>query len=236
MRKSIDAPLVPIFFGLGAIILIVLACLPPFRLSPGFFLQIIAGLFLGACGLRFLQTSIAGKGKIWDTLLHKVAIDPAAQCLDVGCGNGLVMFKLAAYVPHGQILGIDIWRAKDQSHNSQANLETAIATKNLSHLLQVQTADMRQMPFEANSFDLITASLAIHNIKSQAQRRKALQEITRVLKDTGELLIVDMAYKDKEYLGILKDLGFNHFTTYSAGHDGWWGGPWAPSFVLTAAR
>lgn len=236
MNKGIDAPLVPFLLCLGGLALIVLGLVPPVVAGTSLALQLVGGIFLISCGCVFIHTSLVGKNKIWDKVLNENEIDATARCLDVGCGNGLVLLKLASKASKGESIGIDIWRSRDQSNNSKENVEKSIKQMGLDDRVKIVTADMREMPFELNSFDIVTSSLAIHNVKPAEEREKALREIVRVLKDSGKLLLVDMEHKDKEYISILKSLGFNRFKAQSSGFNGWWGGPWAPTFELIVSR
>ncbi|ANK60213.1 class I SAM-dependent methyltransferase [Loigolactobacillus backii] len=236
MNKGIDAPLVPFLLCLGGLALIGLGLVPPIEVGMSLALQLAGGLYLIACGCVFIHTSLVGKEKIWDKVLNQNKIDSTAKCLDIGCGNGLVMFKLAKVALNGKVVGIDIWRSRDQSNNSKRKVETNIRQMNLDKRVEVLTADMREMPFDTDSFDVVASSLAIHNVKPAKEREKALREIARVLKDSGKLLLVDMERKDNEYISVLKSLGFSHFAVQYSGFNGWWGGPWAPTFVLVASR
>ena len=57
---------------------------------------------------------------------------------------------------------------------------------------ELQTGDLRALPFEDNSFDVVVSSLAIHNIRGRAGREKAIDEAVRVLRPGGRLMIADI--------------------------------------------
>lgn len=235
IKKSIDAPLIPLLFCGGGVIIFALGFTPPVTVLSSIG-NWIGGLWLISCGLLFLRTSLKGKNDIWDRLVAQETINPAGQYLDVGCGNGLVMFKVAEQLQTGHVTGIDIWNSRDQSHNSQQSVNANIDGLSLQKKVEAITADMTAMPFLDNQFDGVTASFSIHNVKPAANRALALTEIARVLKPTGRLIIVDMESKDREYVSVLKEHGFKNIQVTKLGFDGWWGGPWAASYAITATR
>ena len=60
--------------------------------------------------------------------------------------------------------------------------------------MQVKTADMRELPFEANSIDVVVSCAAIHNLAAAVDRAKAISEIARVLKPGAHALIDDIRH------------------------------------------
>lgn len=63
------------------------------------------------------------------------------------------------------------------------------------------------MPFEDATFDVIVSNLCLHNIYDRTDRRKAIEQIARVLKPGGTAILSD--YKlTGEYAQQLRDLGF----------------------------
>jgi ubiquinone/menaquinone biosynthesis C-methylase UbiE len=60
--------------------------------------------------------------------------------------------------------------------------------------VKIDTGDMKELPYPPNSFDRVSAHLVLHRLKSRADRRKALEEMNRVLKPKGWLALQDFQY------------------------------------------
>lgn len=232
---NVDAPLVPILFCGGGLIILALGFIPPITIAHSLG-NWIGGGWLLICGLIYLHTSLVGKPLIWQKVLQQTKINANGNYLDIGCGHGLVMFEVAKRLQMGQVIGIDIWNNSDQAHNSIQAVTEEIQKRGLNHQVSVQTADMWELPFADNTFDGITASFAIHNVKPASNRYQALAEMVRVLKPNGQLIIVDTEYKDTEFITALKQLGVTTVKKQKIGFNGWWGGPWMASFVIRAQK
>ena len=160
---------------------------------------------LGAAGLM-LRSSKVGKLKMRDELIDALKLKGDEQVLDAGCGRGLLLIGAARRLTSGKATGLDIWQGVDQSGNSpDATLGNA-ATEGVSGKVEIRSGDMRLMPFEDQTFDVIVSSMAIHNIYDKAEREKALEEIVRVLKPGGQLAVIDFANTD-EYAAYWKAHG-----------------------------
>src|SRR5262249_61663797 len=59
---------------------------------------------------------------------------------------------------------------------------------------ELHSADMRDLPFDDGSFEVVVSSLAIHNVSGAGERARALSEAARVLKKDGKLAIVNIRY------------------------------------------
>src|SRR6266478_5836577 len=68
------------------------------------------------------------------------------------------------------------------------------ALEGVAERVELHTADMRQLPFDDGSFDVVVSSLAIHNVPGAGERARALREAARVLKKGGKLAIADIRH------------------------------------------
>ena len=151
----------------------------------------ITGIVLLVEGLYMYWASRVGKLRARDALIGDLSLIGHERVLDVGCGRGLLMIGAAKRLLGGRAVGLDLWSQTDLSENArEATLANARA-EGVETQVEVQDGDMRQMPFENASFDVVISSLAIHNISDPEGRRKALAEIVRVLKPGGKLALQD---------------------------------------------
>ena len=105
--------------------------------------------------------------------------------------------------------GIDIWRKPDQLNNSQIIIENNLHKFNLKDKVQIYKGNIVNLPFSDQSYDIVTASLVIHNIKNKQSQVKVIQEACRVLKSKGKILIFDLG-DAKLYQQILKQCGMSN--------------------------
>lgn len=163
--------------------------------------------FMVAAVIMFLSSRYA-KLRIRDRILNSIPWRGDEQVLDVGCGRGLFLVGAAKRLKTGKAVGVDVWRSEDLSGNkAEAALNNAKA-EGVAGRVKVESADARQLPFAAASFDVVLSSLAIHNIAGAEERGKAIREMSRVLKPGGYLAILDI-FRSGEYAKMLLQLGFN---------------------------
>ena len=116
-------------------------------------------------------------GPLLDSLRSMTAGDEA---LDIGCGTGLLAARLAT---RGfRVTGID---------HSEAMLELARARLlggALDARVTLQTGDVRALPFDDETFDLVTCTGVLHHLPAID---RALVEAHRVLRPKGVLCIAE---------------------------------------------
>lgn len=156
--------------------------------------------------LLMIASSRYGKLRARDRLLDRLALRGDEIVLDVGCGHGLLLLGAARRLPRGRAIGIDLWSQADQASNSaQATLANADA-EGVRDRVEVRDGDMRRLPFEDASIDVVVSSLAIHNVATAADRALAVEEIVRVLRPGGRVGILDIAHVG-DYASVLRKRG-----------------------------
>jgi ubiquinone/menaquinone biosynthesis C-methylase UbiE len=140
-----------------------------------------------------IASSRFGKMKARDTLLDAVVIKPGDTVLDVGCGRGVLLMGAAKRAISGHAIGIDLWSNVDQMNNSRDATLANAGAEGVGDRVEVKDGDMRSLPFGDASIDAVVSSLAIHNLKLEADRDTAIREIARVLKPGGRVGILDIA-------------------------------------------
>ncbi len=80
------------------------------------------------------------------------------------------------------LFGVDI------SQNLLRIVQKKLHNKNIGNVSLIH-ADVVQLPLADNSLDAVLFIASLHNIQGKEHRRRALQEIARVLKPNGVALI-----------------------------------------------
>jgi arsenite methyltransferase len=192
-------------------------------------------LFFGANTGSFWYTTRRGKFIEWGRILDGLNLRGHEAILDMGCGRGAVLNAVARRLTTGKVTGVDIWNTTDQSGNAKEVTLRNASLEGVANRIQIETGDMRQLPFPAASFDVVVSSLAIHNISSNDDRKKAIAEAYRVLKPGGRLVIADIR-ATRIYEERLRTLGASNVKRHRLGWRFWWGNPLAGTTLLTASK
>ena len=156
------------------------------------------GTLCALMGVWMIWESKVGKLRSRDRLLQRIPWTGSEHVLDVGCGRGLMLIGAAKRLTTGKATGIDIWQDEDLSGNRiEATLEN-VRSEGVADRVDVQTADMRRMPFPDSSFDVVVSRAVIHNLYKADERDQAIREIARVLKPGGRAVIEDIRHH-KDY-------------------------------------
>ena len=188
-----------------------------------------------ANAFSFLYTTRRGKFHVWDEILDDLHLRGGERVLDLGCGRGAVLNAVARRLTTGRVTGIDLWSAHDQSGNSRDVTMRNASLEGVEDRIEIETGDMRALPFPDASFDVVVSSLAIHNIHSNADRARAVAEAWRVLKPSGRLAIADIRATAR-YAGTLSELGATGIARRRLGWRFWYGNPFAATSLVTASK
>ena len=122
--------------------------------------------------------------------LAHVKIEPDYVILDVGCGGGKTVKRLAQTAFLGKVFGID-YSADMAEYSKKVNRKLIAKGR-----VEIIEGSVEEMAFSDDVFDLATA---IENYYFWPSFSDALREIRRVLKHDGKLLFVSEMVKDGEY-------------------------------------
>jgi ubiquinone/menaquinone biosynthesis C-methylase UbiE len=114
--------------------------------------------------------------------LTKIAIGSDNVILDVGCGGGKTVGKLAALSPKGKVFGLDY--SVDMVKFSKRINKKLIA----QNRVEIIEGSVEKMSFKDDFFDLVTAFETYYFWNNFPV---ALKEIKRVLKTGGKFLLVN---------------------------------------------
>ena len=124
----------------------------------------------------------------WGLGFIEIARDISA--LDIGCGGGRTVGRLAGIARDGKVVGIDysadavaVARGRNRSLINEGRVE----------IFQREVSSMR---FGDGAFDLVTA---FESHYFWPDFRNDLKEVHRVTRQNGQLLIVGAVYKNKKY-------------------------------------
>ena len=128
----------------------------------------------------------ASHSRVTDWGLAHISVRNHDTILDVGCGGGRTIAKLAATAAQGKVYGID------HSEEAVAQSKRTNAPAIEKGRVDIRQASVAQLPFSAGMFDFVTA-VETHFWWPDAPG--AMRELLRVLKPEGRLVIIAEVYK-----------------------------------------
>jgi ubiquinone/menaquinone biosynthesis C-methylase UbiE len=100
--------------------------------------------------------------------------------LDIGCGTGALLRRLANAYPLASLVGVDA---------AAGMIQQAQAAVPAGGLLRFMEARAEQLPFPDGSFDLVVSTMSFHH---WADQQRGLAEVRRVLKPQGVFVLTDV--------------------------------------------
>jgi ubiquinone/menaquinone biosynthesis C-methylase UbiE len=120
--------------------------------------------------------------------MGNISIAPDSIILDVGCGGGRTIHRMAAIASRGKVFGIDYSPdcvAWSRAYNVEWIKEGQV---------EILQAAVNEMPFKDNYFDIVSAVETVYFWPNLAD---CFKEIKRVLKPSGKFIIINEAYKNE---------------------------------------
>lgn len=128
--------------------------------------------FIFGWWMRYIQREV----------IRQLDLTQNSSVLDVGCGTGYTISELSKTISTGKLAGIDL------SPNMIARAQRKLSgTENVGF----HQAEVEKIPFKNNSFDDVICTEAFHHFSEPS---KALQEMKRVVKKQGRIIIADISF------------------------------------------
>src|SRR5258705_6830073 len=140
-----------------------------------------------SAGLYDLVTHLVF-GRRYDEIAQAIAAEAPddATVIDLGCGPGEVLVRLAGLAPTLHLTGVDVDADMVARAQEKAKRTFPVAERRP----QFVVADAGALPFADESVDLVVSSYAVHHLPD---RHAARGEIMRVLKPGAKAIIWDVA-------------------------------------------
>lgn len=150
--------------------------------------------------------------KTWRRRALKLITDAPAgtQVLDLACGTGdfsIAIAKALAKRDGGKEATSSHVTGVDLSEGMLAVMREKVAKADLGKMIGIEEGDGENLRFGDSSFDRVTIAFGIRNFEN---RLKGLQEMLRVLKPGGRLVILELSRPENPVLRWFYDLYFLH--------------------------
>ena len=187
----------------------------------------------GPLGRRAVRAMNLSHAKMTDWGLNQLSAPKNAIMLEVGCGGGRTVRRLAALSPEGKVVGVDY------SPASVAVSRETNADEIETGRVQILQSSVAALPFPDRTFDL---AIAVETHYYWPDLPANMREILRVLKPGGTFALIAETYRggplrflygifmpllgaaflsDAEHRALLTDAGFTGVTTMHQPGKNW---------------
>lgn len=141
----------------------------------------------GEAGAQMLARMNDSHAAVTEWGLSHLTVAPDAAVLDIGCGGGAMLRRLAARAPQGHITGLD-YSEVSVACSAVFNADTIAAGR-----MKVVQGSVESLPFAEERFDIITTVESFYFWPSPQEN---LKEVHRVLKTGGTFLLIADIHED----------------------------------------
>jgi len=141
--------------------------------------------------LTMTAAAVFNDRDVLDALAQASGQAPGRRCIDVGCGPGIVVERLARC--GGEVVGIDA--TPEMVRQAQERCRQA----GLAHA-RVNVASAETLPFPDRHFDAAVSRATLHHVQDPFA---VVAEMARVVRPGGRLVLVDIVCSDEPAEGDL---------------------------------
>ncbi len=151
---------------------------------------------------RFNDIMSWGMAHVWrKNALKRLAQFRPKRLLDIATGTGDICIHAFDFFEPEEVVGVDI--SDRMMHIGQEKVKKA----KLDDKIRFEVQDCAQLNFSDNSFDAVTISFGIRNFEKLDE---SIDQIRRVLRNDGKLMILEMNEPNKGFLY----LGYKIYTRF----------------------
>ena len=141
--------------------------------------------------------------RIRDLVLDYLEWDGQGEALDIGCGNGPLVIKMAKKYSGAKVTGIDNWGGLwDYSQNE---CEKNASLEGVSEQVVFERASASCLPFDDEKFDAVVSNFVFHEVVDTDDKKELIREALRVVKKGGVFSFQDL-FLVKKFYGEIEEL------------------------------
>jgi ubiquinone/menaquinone biosynthesis C-methylase UbiE len=129
-------------------------------------------------------TWLMGVPRVHRRLVELAGVEPGHRVLEIGCGTGNLALRAQRMHPDAELVGID------PDPLALARARRKAERKGLP--VRFDQGKAGELPYPDESMDRVLSAFMFHHL-DDAEKRRALAEIGRVLRPGGQLHLVDVA-------------------------------------------
>jgi len=172
-----------------------------FIIFPVIFLIIM--VYFSYAYYRFSPAGGDIQSQIREFVLNKLVWDGKGSALDIGCGNGALVTRLAKKYPQASVTGIDYWAGKWEY--SQKACERNAEIEGVAGRTTFRKASAAALPFQEEMFDAAISNFVFHEVEDARDKREVIREALRVIKKGGVFAFQDL-FPVRRLFGGIDDL------------------------------
>lgn len=150
-------------------------------------------LIIGVSRWRFSKRGGDYQNRIHQLIVSRVEGD---RILDIGCGSGHLLSKIAKRHPEAELVGIDYW-GDDWEYSKDLCINNFRA-ENIGNKVEFRKETASDLPDDIGMFDCVVSCLTFHEVKDVNDKTVSIREALKHLKTGGKFIFIDL-FQDTKY-------------------------------------